>query len=70
MTVIALNAETAYCSKKNIVVPGPSSVAAGIATRGAARIVDVEPSTFAVTLPTPVTDGDTVKYSQTLTSLG
>jgi hypothetical protein len=70
MTVIALNAETAYCSKKNIVVPGPSSVAAGIATRGAARITDVEPATFAVTLPTPATDADTVKYSQTLTSLG
>lgn len=70
MSEITLNAETTYCTKKNIVVPGPSSVAAAIATRAAARYADVAKSGDTVSLGTPVTDADTVKYSQTLTSLG
>jgi hypothetical protein len=70
MSEITLNAETTYCTKKNIVVPGPSSVAAGIATRGAARYADVAKTGDTVSLGTPSTDADTVKYSQTLTSLG
>lgn len=70
MTVVALNADTAACTKKNYVVPGPSSVAAAIATRAIARYADVAKTGNTIALGTPAVDADTVKYSQTLSALG
>jgi hypothetical protein len=66
MPNVSLSPSTSYVTRNNILVPGPSSVAAGLKTRAQNRILDDIPGSTVVTLATPSVNGEATIYGSVL----